>query len=70
MYQGGRIDSVQHFLLECSMFDVQREVLLSAVPEDKRQWPDVARFFVSSQEAFALFTDFCTETLWLKGYET
>jgi len=51
------------------MFDAQREVLLSAVPEDKRQWPDVARFFVSSQEAFELFTDFCSETLWLKGYE-
>jgi len=40
------VDTVQHFLLDCPLFDAQREALRSVVPEQELQWPGVARFFV------------------------
>lgn len=67
---GSGTDTVQHFLLDCPLFDAQRTALRSVVPEGEWRWPDVARFFVSSPEVFAVFSDFCSESLWLKGYET
>lgn len=67
---GDREDTVQHFLLECLHFEAQRVVLRDMVPVGEWRWPEVARFFVSGPEAFAVFADFCRITLWLKGCET
>lgn len=64
------VDTAQHFLLECPLFDAQREALRSVVPEEEWRWPGVAHFIVSNPEVFAIFVDYCRESLWLKGYES
>lgn len=66
---GGGEDTVGHFVLECPLFDAQREALRDLVPVSEWRWPEAARFFVSTPEAFAVLADFCGETLWLKGFE-
>lgn len=66
---GGGADTVGHFLLDCSLFDPQRAVLRDLVPDGEWRWPEAARYFVSSEEAFSILSMYCEETLWLKGLE-
>ncbi|XP_070170432.1 fatty acid synthase-like [Polyergus mexicanus] len=67
---GSGIDTVQHFLLDCPLFDAQRKALRDLVPQSEWRWPEAAHFFVSSSEVYAAFADFCCESLWLKGFES
>ncbi|KAL6418735.1 hypothetical protein ACFW04_011829 [Cataglyphis niger] len=39
------IDTVQHFLLDCLLFDAQREALRDFVPQSEWKWPEAAHFF-------------------------
>ncbi|KAL0103807.1 hypothetical protein PUN28_017844 [Cardiocondyla obscurior] len=52
---GKGVDSVEHFLLYCSLFDAQRVPLRDVVPVDKWKWPEAAAYFALSQEAFSVF---------------
>lgn len=63
----GLPETSQHFLLECPRFEAQRVALREVIGD--REWPEAARQLVSSAEAFAVFSDFCTECLWLKAQE-
>lgn len=65
---GGR-DTVQHFLMECASFEAQRVAMRDLVPVGEWSWPGVARFLVSTPEAYSLLADYCRETLWLKSVE-
>ena len=60
-------DTVPHFLLECPAYDPQSVALPGFVTEWK--WPDAAKLFVSSPEAFHCFFDFYDQALYLKSYE-
>ncbi|KAL6417402.1 hypothetical protein ACFW04_012773 [Cataglyphis niger] len=39
------IDTVQHFLLDCPLFDAQRQALRGFVPQSEWKWPEAAHFF-------------------------
>lgn len=66
---GGGADTVQHFLLDCPLFEAQRMALRDIVPSGEWRWPNAARFFVTGSEIFATFAGFCSESLWLKGFQ-
>ncbi|KAL6416642.1 hypothetical protein ACFW04_013282 [Cataglyphis niger] len=42
------IDTVQHFLLDCPLFEAQREALRDFVPQSEWKWPEAAHFFGQS----------------------
>lgn len=60
----GEEDTAQHLLLDCEVFSPQREALRDMIGE--AGWPEAARELVSTKESFALFAEFCRETLWIK----
>lgn len=39
---GNREDNVQHFILECSELEAQRETLQNVIPSNEWKWPKVA----------------------------
>ncbi|CAK9828029.1 hypothetical protein ANTRET_LOCUS5621 [Anthophora retusa] len=62
---GSEADNVGHFILECPLYDPQREALEMVEVE----LPEAAPFLVSSAEAFSVFAGFCEESLYVKGFD-
>lgn len=56
------------FIMECPLYEAQREALRDFVPASERKWPEVAKIFVLIPETSA-FVDFCGEAHWLKDFE-
>lgn len=62
-------DTVPHFILHCSKFEAQRVALQHFIGNDSWRWPEVAPLLVETPEAFSLFSDFCSTSLWLKSFD-
>ena len=65
-YCGGT-DTAKHLLTECPEFEPQRVALMDII--GNHEWPEAAHQLVATDEAFRVFTDFCKETLWIKGQD-
>lgn len=65
---GANSDSIGHFLIECPLFNSQREALRDFIPPDDWKWPEATHFLVSTLEAFSVLADYFRIALWLKSH--
>lgn len=62
----GGLDTAEHVLMECSVFEPQRVALREVVSAEQWRWPEVPRIIVRTKKAFSLFAEFCREVLLIK----
>lgn len=63
----GTPDTVEHFLLECRSFEPQRVALREIIGNET--WPRAASAMVATKEAFAVFSEYCKDTVWIREQE-
>lgn len=66
---GADNDTVEHFPLECPLFDPQRVALRDVVPAEMWKWPEAAQYNVSSPQEFHNFAGFCERARYQKYFE-